>query len=214
MDTRTMERIYLYSRFERFWHWAQAALIVFLAVTGFEVHGTYRLFGFQKAAELHNTAGMGWFVLYVFIIFWKLTTGEWKNYVPTTRKLAAVVGYYAYGIFRGDAHPVPRSERNKHNPLQRLTYLGIAVVLIPVQVTTGLLYYLYNSWPRYGIQLSLSSVATVHMLGAFALVAFLVGHLYMITTGHSLTGHLKAMCTGWEEAPANGSQTPSVGGAA
>jgi len=199
-----MERIYLYTRFERFWHWAQALLIVLLALTGFEVHGSYTLFGFKKAVELHNLAGISWFVLYIFIIFWKLTTGEWKNYVPTTKKLAAVAWYYVYGIFRGEPHPVPKSERNKHNPLQRLTYLGIAVVLIPIQVSTGLLYYLYNSWPDYGIRMSLSSVALVHMLGAFALVAFLIGHIYMITTGHSLTCHLKAMCTGWEEVPANG----------
>jgi len=204
MTTCTMERIYLYTRFERFWHWAQALLIVLLALTGFEVHGSYTLFGFKKAVELHNLAGISWFVLYIFIIFWKLTTGEWKNYVPTTKKLAAVAWYYVYGIFRGEPHPVPKSERNKHNPLQRLTYLGIAVVLIPIQVSTGLLYYLYNSWPDYGIRMSLSSVALVHMLGAFALVAFLIGHIYMITTGHSLTCHLKAMCTGWEEVPANG----------
>lgn len=202
------ERIYLYTRFERFWHWTQAALIVFLAATGLEVHGVYSLFGWERAADLHNTSGIAWFVLYVFIMFWQLTTGEWKHYIPTTQKLMAVASYYVLGIFRGDPHPVPKSERNKHNPLQRLTYLGIAVVLIPLQVATGLLYYLYSRWPQYGLSMDLGTLAVVHTAGAFALVAFLIVHIYMTTTGHKLTCHLMAMCTGWEEVPTD----PGKGG--
>ena len=201
MNTCQMDRIYLYTRFERFWHWAQAALIVSLALTGLEVHGWLSLFGFEEAVELHNGAGIAWFVLYVFIIFWQLTTGDWKHYVPTTRKLLAVVRYYAYGIFRGEEQPVPKSERNKHNPLQRLTYLGISIALIPLQVVTGLLYYTHTSWPEWGIHMELGSIALIHMAGAFALLTFLIVHIYMTTTGHRLTCHLKAMCTGWEEVP-------------
>lgn len=203
MNTMTcqMERIYLYTRFERFWHWAQAALIILLAMTGFEIHGSFSMFGFDRASQLHETAGISWLVLYIFIIFWKLTTGEWKQYVPTTKKLLTVVSYYMYGIFKGEPHPMPKSERNKHNPLQRLTYLAIAVALIPAQVATGLLYYTYNSWPAWEINFKLGSIAMIHMAGAFALCAFLIVHMYMITTGHDLTCHLKAMCTGWEEVP-------------
>lgn len=211
-DTCRMERIYLYTRFERFWHWTQALLIVFLVVTGLEVHGATHWLGFEDAVEWHSALGIGWFVLYVFILFWQITTGEWKQYIPTTRKLMAVVRYYLIGIFRGEPHPVPKSERNKHNPLQRLTYLGIAVVLIPVQVTTGLLYYTYNSWPEWGIRLPLEPVALIHTAGAYALVAFLVVHIYMTSTGHNLWCHLTAMCTGWEDVPAgNGEKVEKSG---
>ena len=31
------KNIYLYTRYERFWHWVQAALIITLLVTGFEI---------------------------------------------------------------------------------------------------------------------------------------------------------------------------------
>ncbi len=203
-NTCKVERIYLYTVFERFWHWAQAVLIGLLAFTGFEAHGVFTCFGYRRAVELHNTLGIAWFVLYVFIIFWQLTTGQWKHYIPTTRKLLAVILYYMYGIFRGDPHPVPKSERNKHNPLQRLTYLGIAVVLIPVQVATGLLYYFYNSWPQWGISMNLDALALLHTAGAFGFLAFLTVHVYMTTTGHTPMVYLKAMCTGWEEVPANG----------
>jgi thiosulfate reductase cytochrome b subunit len=203
-----MERIYLYTRFERFWHWAQAGLILLLVATGLEVHGAFRLFGFDSAVNLHNWTGFSWFVLYAFILFWQATTGEWKHYIPTTRKLMTVAHYYLYGIFHGEPHPVPKSERNKHNPLQRLTYLSLSLLLIPVQVATGFLLYTYNSWLQWGIPLSLGTVALIHTAGAFGLVTFLVVHVYMTTTGHRLTCHIKAMCTGWEEVPANGGTVP------
>jgi thiosulfate reductase cytochrome b subunit len=111
--------------------------------------------------------------------------------------LLKVILYYAVGIFRGEPHPVPKSERVKHNPLQRLTYLAISVFLIPYQMATGLLYYMYNSWPEMGITaLSLSTIAFLHMAGAFALLVFLVIHVYMTSTGHSLTAHIKPCVPG------------------
>lgn len=202
-DECEFEKIYLYTRFERFWHWIQSVLVVLLGLTGFEVHTGYRLFGFKEAVEWHNTLGITWLVLYAFIVFWHLTTGQWKFYIPTTKMLLRVILYYMIGIFRGEPHPVPKSERVKHNPLQRLTYLAISVFLIPFQMITGLLYYTYNSWPQMGIaKLALGTIGFLHMAGAFALLVFLVIHIYMTSTGHSLTAHFKAMCTGWEEVPA------------
>ena len=195
-----MKKIYLYTRFERFWHWLQALLLILLLITGLEVHGTYELMGFEQAVEWHNFLGLAWLVLFVFIVFWLLTTGEWKQYVPTTRKLFQVVRYYAVGIFRGEPHPVQKSRDAKHNPLQRLTYLGLSAVLLPIQMITGLLYYTYNSWPEWGLGwMSLEVLAIIHMAGAFAIFAFLIVHVYMTSTGHSITAHLSAMISGYEE---------------
>ncbi len=42
-------------------------------------------------------------------------------------------------------------------------------------------------------------MAVIHTLGAFLLVAFFVIHLYLITTGETVTSNLKAMITGYEE---------------
>jgi thiosulfate reductase cytochrome b subunit len=201
-DVCAMDRIYLYTRFERFWHWAQAGFVVLLALTGYEIHTGYGFFGFKRAVEWHNMLGISWLVLYAFIVFWHLTTGQWKHYIPTTKMLFHVILYYMIGIFKGDPHPVPKTERAKHNPLQRLTYLSISVFLIPFQMATGLLYYLYNSWTQLGIEgVDLGTVAFLHMAGAFALLVFLVVHVYMTTTGHSLTAHFRAMCSGWEDVP-------------
>ncbi|TIH19315.1 DUF4405 domain-containing protein [Marinifilum sp. JC120] len=202
MSGHNMKKIYLYSRFERFWHWTQSILIMLLMITGLEVHGVFTLFGFEKAVDLHNTLGISWLVLFVFIIFWLLTTGEWKQYIPTSKKLFDVAMYYASGIFKGEEHPVHKSKDAKHNPLQRLVYLGLSAILLPLQMVTGLLYWTYNDWAAYGLDfLSLNVVANVHMACAYALLAFLVVHIYMTTTGHNITAHIAAMFSGWEEVP-------------
>jgi thiosulfate reductase cytochrome b subunit len=200
MSDKNMSLIYLYTRYERFWHWFQAALIILLLVTGFEVNTGIGVFGFKTAVTVHNYTGLTWLIAFAFFVFWLFTTGEWKQYVPTTKKMLAVMRYYAYGIFRGETHPVPKRKEAKHNPLQRLTYLGLAAALLPVQMATGFLYWGYNSWGDWGLSaLTLQIVALVHTAGAFAILSFLVVHLYMTTTGHTVSAHVKAMVTGWEE---------------
>lgn len=191
-------KLYLYTRFERFWHWAQGLLILTLLVTGFEIHGTYSLFGFEDAFTVHNFCAWTWFVLYAFIVFWIFTTGEWKHYVPTFVKMFEVIRYYSVGIFKGEPHPVPKSERVKHNPLQRITYLGLVSLLVPYQMLTGYLYYFYNQWPQMGWGWELQTVALLHTAGAFAFLVFVIVHVYMTTTGHTIGAHIKAMFTGYE----------------
>lgn len=198
-----MRREYVYKSFERFWHWAQAALIFFLALTGFEVHGSYRFFGFGQAVKLHGFAATTLLVLIVFAIFWHLTTGEWQQYVPTLSNLRAQAEYYVFGIFRNAPHPTRKTVLSKLNPLQKLTYAGLKVLLIPVVVASGLLYAFYRIPQRHEVVSlnvrALEPIALVHTLGAFALLAFLLAHLYLMTTGHTVTSNLKAMITGWED---------------
>ena len=196
-----VERIYLFTYFERFWHWSQAALIITMALTGFEIHGLYPLFGFETAVMIHTTAAWILIGLWIFAIFWHLTTGEWKQYIPTTERIIAVVRYYSLDIFSDKPHPYHRTRLRKHNPLQRLVYLALWVVINPAIWISGWLYLFYNSWSSWGLDslLDLDVVAFVHAAAAFLIVAFLVGHVYLVTTGRTVFEHVKAMITGWEE---------------
>ena len=197
---KKMVSIYLYTRYERFWHWLQTVLLVVLLVTGLETHGLFNFLGFHTAVEVHNYVGLAWLIAFAFFVFWIFTTGEWKQYIPTTKKMVEVVRYYTYGIFSGESHPVPKRKEAKHNPLQRLAYLIVAAILLPIQMMTGFLYWGYNSWASWGIPgLSLKIVAWIHMAGAFAIFSFIIIHVYMTTTGHSIFAHTKAMITGWED---------------
>lgn len=200
MSAARMTKIYLYTRYERFWHWIQALLIMLLLVTGLEIHGAFTLLGFKRAVAWHEFLGVTWLVLFAFFVFWLFTTGQWKQYIPTTKKLFEVIRYYMSGIFKGEPHPVKKHPDAKHNPLQRLTYLGLAALLLPVQMITGLLYWTYNSWAAWGLGfLSLGAMAALHMACAFAILIFFIVHVYMTTTGHTLTAHVSAMFTGWED---------------
>jgi thiosulfate reductase cytochrome b subunit len=201
--TSNTELVLVYKGFERFWHWAQSFLIIFLAITGFEIHSSYSLFGFEAAVNLHNKAAWGLIILVIFAIFWHITTGEWKQYLPTSRNLKAQVEFYLTGIFRNAPHPTKKTVISKLNPLQRLVYLGLKILVIPVMVLSGLAYYFYR-YPQAGKIKSanmqdLEVIALVHTLGAFLLVTFIIAHIYLITTGHTVTSNLKAMITGWEE---------------
>ena len=194
-----MKKVYIYKIFERFWHWTQALFIFILIVTGFEVHSTFNLFGYEAAVKIHNYTAWAFLVLIVFAIFWHFSTGEWRQYIPTTRFIKAQIDYYITGIFRGAPHPTKKLVYNKFNPLQRIIYLGLKVLVIPVQVISGFLY-LYFNYPIKGFELeSLQAVAVFHTFGAFVLFSFIIAHVYLTTTGHRPLSSIKAMVTGWEE---------------
>ncbi len=197
------KKFYVYKAFERFWHWMQAILIFFLAFSGFEIHGSYTFFGFKEAVTYHNIAAYMLIVLIVFAIFWHFSTGEWRQYVPSLKNIRAQLNYYIFGIFKDSPHPTKKTVLTKLNPLQKLTYFGLKILVIPVIVTSGLLYMLYRYPQRHGIESlniqSLEYIAIIHTIAAFLLVSFIITHLYLITTGEKVTTNLKAMLTGYEE---------------
>jgi thiosulfate reductase cytochrome b subunit len=197
------QKVYIYRAFERFWHWAQALLIFFLAFSGFEIHGSYSFFGYENAVTYHNIAAYAFIVLIIFAIFWHFVTGEWRQYIPTFKNMKAQIHYYIFGIFSNAPHPTKKTVLSKLNPLQKLVYFVLKILVIPAMVISGLLYMFYRYPQQGGIEgLNLNSIEVIaifHTAGAFLLVAFLIVHLYLITTGATVTSNLKAMMTGYEE---------------
>jgi len=132
-----------------------------------------------------------------------MTTGEWKQYLPTGKNLKAQLNYYLSGIFKNAPHPIKKTQLSKLNPLQKIVYLGLKILVIPVMVVSGLLYMYYrypqqNKIESLNIE-SLAPIAIIHTAGAFILIAFIIAHIYLITTGITLTSNLKAMITGYED---------------
>ncbi len=197
MSTR---QVLIFSHFERFWHWTQMVLIVTLLATGFGVHGFHSLIDFEEAVTLHTIAALALGVLWILATFWLLTTGTWRHFVPSAKGLWQVARFYAWGIFQGEGHPYRKAYWRKHNPLQALAYLGLKLVLFPAIWISGIPYLLYGLWQHLP-QASewLSWVALVHTAAAFAIAAFIVAHIYLLTTGHSFVEHVKPMITGFDE---------------
>lgn len=206
------QRIYIYKRYERFWHWSQALLIIVMMITGFEIHGSYTVMGFKDAVDVHTWAAWTLLVIWAFTVFWQFTTGEWRQYIPSMRNVSAMVRYYTVGIFNDMPHPFRKTTVQKHNPLQRLAYLALLALILPLIWGSGLLYLFYGNWGQLGLDgyLSLKAVALVHAAGAFMLTAFFFIHVYLTTTGHTVFAHIKAMITGWEELRDEG-ESPAMG---
>lgn len=200
-------KVYIYKTYELFWHWTQALLVFLLIFTGFEVHGSINFFGYEMAVKYHKIAAYAFIVLIAFTIFWHFATGEWKQYLPTKKNLKAQLNYYIFGIFRNEPHPTKKTTLSKLNPLQKIVYLGLKILVIPVLVISGLLY-LFFRYPQktgtgYLSITSLEPIAVIHTAGAYLLLAFVIAHLYLITTGTTITSNLKAMITGYEEIEEN-----------
>jgi len=170
-----------------------------MLVTGFEVHGSYILFGFGQAVSIHTLAAWLLVGLWIFAIFWHFTTGEWRQYIPSFDQMGAVILHYSYGIFLGRPHPYKVVPERKHNPLQRLAYLWLKLMINPLIWVSGIAYLFYSNWRDLApAWLGLQEVALAHTLGAFMMLIFFIAHVYLTTTGHTPLAHIKAMITGWE----------------
>lgn len=194
-----MQKVKIYSKFERFWHWTQMLLVILLALTGFEIHSTFSLFGYEEAVRLHSVSGWVFLVLTILAIFWMLVTGQARQFLPVRGNVKSQIMYYMTGIFVKAPHPVAKTAECKLNPLQRIVYFALIILVFPVQLISGFLYMFFH-YPEKTIEVdSLGVIAVVHTLGAFALMAFIVIHLYLITTGHKIFTNLWSMITGFEE---------------
>lgn len=202
-------RVYMYSTYERVWHWLQALAIMILMITGIEIHvTTLGLMDFALAVKVHNILGFIVLANAVFAALFHLASGEIRQYLPEPRgffgQALVQARFYLSGIFSGDPHPFQKSPARKLNPLQQITYLVILNILLPFQILTGILMWGVQRWPAVdGWVGGLTFLAPAHALGAWLFTAFLLMHVYLTTTGTTPTANLQAMVVGWEsvEAP-------------
>ncbi|MBN1473224.1 MAG: cytochrome b/b6 domain-containing protein [Syntrophaceae bacterium] len=194
-----MKQVIMYQGTERLWHWLQAALIIFLLLTGFELHGTYEIFGYEDAYELHAFAAWTMIITTLFAIVWHIYTHEWRQYIPTLKDLDKVIRCYLIGIFYDEPHPFKKKPEAKLNPLQRLSYLYILLIVFPVLIISGLVCFFYNELQAMGLPISFEAFAIIHTICAFLMLIFLVIHIYMTTTGKTPWAYTVSMITGRDE---------------
>jgi thiosulfate reductase cytochrome b subunit len=204
MKTR---RVDLYTLFERLWHWLQALTIVLLLVTGLEIHSpSVRLFGFHRAAAVHEVLALFTIANAFLSLFYHLATGAIRQFFPAPADFfslaIAQASYYVRGIFRGEAHPFVRHPARKLNVLQQVTYLVVLNLVLPLEVASGALMWKPRLFaPVLSALGGLGAVATVHVACAWIFAAFIVMHIYLATTGPTPLALIKAMIVGWEEIP-------------
>jgi len=196
----------LYTLHERIWHWLQAAAMILLVLTGFAIHYPDRfgiLGSMARAVSWHSWIGFA-LILNAFLgLFYHLTADKYHHYLPKmddfTGGAIRQARYYLYGIFKGEPHPYEADLRHKLNPLQKVTYLALLNILLPYQIVTGVLMWGANRWPvLFEKAGGLRVLGPAHTLGAYLFAAFLIGHIYLATTGHTPWSLFRAMITGNE----------------
>ncbi|MEJ1990371.1 MAG: cytochrome b/b6 domain-containing protein [Maritimibacter sp.] len=190
----------VYPRFERFWHWAQMALIFVLIFTGFGLNGVHGLIPFKAAVMLHTVSALVLLVVWVFATFWLFTTGTWKQFLPRVEGMIQIARYYAFGVFKGERSPYHKVYWRKHNPLQAATYFGLKWAVFPAIWGSGILYLTYNFWePMPGSALLIRLVANLHLLAAYVILSFVIVHIYLLTVGRGFRHHVQPMISGFDE---------------
>lgn len=193
-----------YSLHERIWHWLQSAAIVLLVLSGFAIHYPDRFgsSGFMATSiRWHNWLGFALLVNGFLGIFYHVTAEKYHHFLPHADDFSSAAvrqaRYYLYGIFKKEKHPLDSDPRHKLNPLQKITYLALLNILLPFQIASGVLLWGAERWPALFRKAGgFWVVAPAHTLGAFAFLAFLIGHIYLATTGETPLTLLRAMITG------------------
>jgi thiosulfate reductase cytochrome b subunit len=198
--------VYLYSAYERSWHWLMAVSILLLMATGLSIHlGSSRgPWSLPVTVAVHNAVAVVLIANAFLSLFYHVTTAAIRQFLPSRQDLVggilAQARFYARGIFLGQPHPTPKALDRKLNPLQQLTYLALLNILFPLQAVTGALIWTASRRPELVNAVGgLSVIAPLHDLGAWLFLAFFVLHLYLTTTGHTVLSNVKAMIDGWDE---------------
>lgn len=141
-----------------------------------------------------------WFFAAGLLLYlpWSLGTGHIRrDLLPGRAELAP--RHLARDIRRHATLDLPRGEEARHyNVLQKLAYIGVLVVLIPVIILTGLTMSpaLDAAWPwlldLFGGR---QSARSIHFIAAFLLVVFLVVHLLMVLLSGPFN-EIRSMVTG------------------
>ncbi|MCA9950391.1 MAG: cytochrome b/b6 domain-containing protein [Anaerolineales bacterium] len=216
--TPQLEEVYMYTMYERLWHWLQTTVILVLIFTGLIIHkpDIFGAFSFRYVVQLHNVMALILVANAALALFYHLASGEIKQYLPEPKgffnQAIVQVKFYTQGIFKGSEHPFEKSPQRKLNPLQQITYFGLLNVLLPLQILVGILMWGMQQWPVVTTQLGgLSYLAPFHTLLSWLLATFVVLHVYLTTTGPTPSAGIRAMIMGWDEVEVHPETTSVVG---
>jgi thiosulfate reductase cytochrome b subunit len=199
-------REYLFTAYERLWHWVMALSVLALILTGLQIHfpGKFRFLGAASAVTTHNYFAVVFMVNAFLALFYHLATAAIRQFLPRREGLAEEITlqtkYYLRDIFKGLPAPFPRSSERKLNALQQVTYLFLLNILFPFQMITGAIIWLVGTYPAFAHAVGgLVVIAPLHNLGSWMFISFLVAHIYLATTGHTVMAHVRGMVEGYED---------------
>lgn len=197
--------MYLYPKWTRLWHLINALLCLLLIITGLSLQysGPSRnLVPFEKAVVIHNTGGIMLSLSYLFFFFGNLFTSNRKHYRIRHQNLwkgmLIQFRYYAYGTFKGEKNPFTVSRNDKFNPLQKVSYVFIMYLCIPLVILTGwgLLFPDKTLPGLFGVS-GLILADILHIISGFLVSVFMIIHIYLCTMGPTPTSLYWSIMSGY-----------------
>ena len=199
--------MYLYPKWLRVWHLVNALMFIILIITGLSMQYTDKantsyVVGFAKAVKWHNFAAIVLTFNYIVFVTGNIVTRNGRYYrVPKEnfwQDLLKQLKYYSFGMFRGESHPFPVTEKRKFNPLQKITYVLAMYVALPLLIISGigLLFPEITIKNFFGVS-GLILTDILHITMGFLLSLFMVIHIYTCTLGSKPTSLFRGMITGY-----------------
>jgi len=199
--------MYLYPKWIRAWHLINAVMFLILIITGLSMQYTDKentayVVGFAKAVKWHNFAAIVLVLNYILFVTGNLLTQNGRYYRIGEKGFLSNLGkqlkYYSWGMFNGEKHPFPVTEKRKFNPLQKLTYVLAMYLAIPLLIISGMGLLLPEITIKtlFGIS-GLILTDILHITMGFLLSIFMIIHIYTCTLGAKPTSLFWGMISGY-----------------
>lgn len=177
------EKVYLYSKAVRLWHWSNALLFVLLLGSGLINH--FSLVGasvMKSLLTVHEICGFLLLACWLGFVLINMLGGNGHHYIIRREgwigRAIKQTRFYLFGIMQGEEHPFPATTQSKFNPLQQAAYLGVMYGLVPLLLITGLL----SLYPQAAGDLFPGVrywLLQAHFALAIVSLFFIFGHLYL-----------------------------------
>ena len=202
-----IHRTYLYPIWIRIWHVINALSFLLLVFTGIALHYATKgagLISFEAAVNIHNVCALLLTFNYGVFIIGNLISGNGKYYKgwkkDMTDNLWTQAKFYISGMFKKESHPFAINKERKFNPLQKISYVAVMYICMPLIIISGLGLMFPETIIAQVFKVSgLALTDFLHQIMAFVLFIFLLVHLYTCTLGDKPSSLFKSMVNGYHE---------------
>jgi thiosulfate reductase cytochrome b subunit len=190
--------MYLYPLWVRLWHFINAVLILILIITGFSM-----LFaGSEKTAGWHNLSAIILIIDYVVFIIGNVMSGNGKYYMIKKNDISPGIGrqlkYFFNGRDKNKKHPFPVTPENKFNPLQKVTYLLIMYLAVPLIIITGIILLIPDMFFTENVGQGMYILVDIlHIIFGLIITLFLIIHIYSCTIGAKSLSLFRGIISGY-----------------
>jgi len=175
-------------------HWLYAPSVLTCIWSGFYINRPAKIYGFRNmnsAQKAHFIAQFTLIFAFLARVYYAFQKKNYKEILPNRQTIQNLPRFVRYELFLNSKKP----QFPKYNPGQKLLFTGF-VLLLPLQILTGLALYLKDSWSKtIKMVKDLNYLRQLHFLVALGNAILVAGHLYFVFTQGFKT--LKSIFTGY-----------------